>query len=52
MASIAFEKGYDAYSASALNPYEEGTQNFDDWLDGWECAEAEMDYYEENEEFL
>ena len=40
----AFEEGYAAYMANQpcnSNVYDYGTENHDDWLSGWEYAEAQ-----------
>jgi hypothetical protein len=38
--SQAYENGWDDYMnfSSPENPYEEGTEEYDDWEEGWEAA--------------
>jgi hypothetical protein len=46
----AFEKGYDAYWEGVdvgNNPYEQGTEDFRRWNEGWSAARKHD--YDENE---
>ena len=39
-----FSEGYDAYMRNDKNcPYKRGTDEFDDWVDGWQEAEMDME---------
>lgn len=40
----AFDEGHAAYLANkpaSSNKYDYGTKNYDDWLSGWEYADAQ-----------
>jgi ribosome modulation factor len=41
-----WNKGYEAYAEGVSrneNPYKEDTQAFDDWQEGWDCADSDFD---------
>lgn len=38
-----FEKGVQAYGTDRTNPYDEGTDEHEEWQDGWNEAAATQD---------
>lgn len=45
MESSAYSEGYDAWDRGLpedANPYEEGSQKAQEWLEGWEDALADL----------
>jgi ribosome modulation factor len=41
-----WEKGYNAYTLSIKrddNPYPEDSEDFELWLEGWNCADSDYD---------